>query len=190
MIVGNVASVLARRAAQDGVGEVVAVCLHFIAAVDESVRMLCGINGVQHNGEVTAGGVLHARRKIKAANRQTVLLILYAAGADCHIGQNIGYIAPVFGIEHFIGSAEAGFGQRADVHMAHRDQTVQEILFFFGVGLMNNTLVAVAGGTGLIGVNSRNQDQAVGYLVVDFCKTVDIIADRILVICRAGTDDD
>ena len=66
--------------------------------------------------------------------------------------------------------------------MAHRDQTVQEILFFFGVGLMNNTLVAVAGGTGLIGVNSRNQDQAVGYLVVDFCKTVDIIADRILVI--------
>ena len=47
-----------------------------------------------------------------------------------------------------------------------------------------------AGGTGLIGVNSRNQDQAVGYLVVDFCKTVDIIADRILVICRAGTDDD
>ena len=54
---------------------------------------------------------------------------------------------------------------------------------------MNNTLVAVAGGTGLIGVNSRNQDQAVGYLVVDFCKTVDIIADRIFVICRAGTDD-
>ena len=94
------------------------------------------------------------------------------------------------GIEHFIGSAEAGFGQRTDVHMAHRDQTVQEILFFFRVGLMNNTLVAVAGGTGLIGVNSRNQDQAVGYLVVDFCKTVDIIADRILVICRAGTDDD
>ena len=119
-----------------------------------------------------------------------MLLILYAAGADCHIGQNIGYIAPVFGIEHFIGSAEAGFGQRTDVHMAHRDQTVQEILFFFRVGLMNNTLVAVAGGTGLIGVNSRNQDQAVGYLVVDFCKTVDIIADRILVICRAGTDDD
>lgn len=83
MIVWNVASVLACSAAQDGVGEVVAVCLHFIAAVDESVRMLCGINGVQHNGEVTAGGVLHARRKIKAANRQTVLLILYAAGTDC-----------------------------------------------------------------------------------------------------------
>lgn len=54
---------------------------------------------------------------------------------------------------------------------------------------MDNTLVAVAGGAGLIGVDSRNQDQAVGYLVVDFCKTVDIIADRIFVICRAGTDD-
>ena len=73
--------------------------------------------------------------------------------------------------------------------MAHCDQTVQEILFFFGVGLMDNTLVAVAGGAGLIGVDSRNQDQAVGYLVVDLCKTVDIIADRIFVICRAGTDD-
>ena len=109
---------------QNGMCKLITVGLHFIAAIDESVRMLCGINGVQHNGEVTAGGVLHARRKIKAANRQTVLLILYAAGTDCHIGQNIGYIAPVFRIEHFIGSAETGFGQRADVHMAHRDQTV------------------------------------------------------------------
>ena len=47
---------------------------------------------------------------------------------------------------------------------------------------MEHTHIAFACGSWLIGVNSRNQDQAVGYLVVDFCKTVDIIADRILVI--------
>jgi len=54
---------------------------------------------------------------------------------------------------------------------------------------MYDPLVALTGGTGLIGVDPGDQDQLILYLFVDLCKTADIVADGIFIICGAGTDD-
>ncbi len=43
---------------QDGVGQRVALCLYFPAAVDELMTVLCCVYGVQHDGECAAGRIL------------------------------------------------------------------------------------------------------------------------------------
>ena len=55
---------------------------------------------------------------------------------------------------------------------------------------MDNALVAFACGAGLVGIDSRNQDQLILYLFVDTRQTVHIIADGVLVVGGAGPDDD
>mgnify|MGYP003371388870 CR=1 FL=1 len=46
MIVGDIASVLAGRAAQDGVRQLIAVCVHLVASVNKGMGMLGGIDGI------------------------------------------------------------------------------------------------------------------------------------------------
>ena len=59
---------------QDGVGQRVALCLYFPAAVDELMTVLCCVYGVQHDGECAAGRILHADRYVDAAGNEAVLL--------------------------------------------------------------------------------------------------------------------
>ena len=65
------------------------------AGINKGMGMLCCIYGIQHYREISAGWILHTCRYIKTADGQTVLLILYGTGADCHIGEDVGYITPV-----------------------------------------------------------------------------------------------
>ena len=88
-------AVLADRTAKHNVCERVAGCLDFIAAVYEVVWVLCGIDGIEHDGKVAAGRVLHAGSHIKTAHGETVLLILDGTRADGDIGQQVFHIAPV-----------------------------------------------------------------------------------------------
>ena len=53
---------------------------------------------------------------------------------------------------------------------------------------MDDTLIPLAGGAGLIGIDSGDQDQPVLHFFIYFCQPVDIIADGILVVRGAGTD--
>ena len=53
---------------------------------------------------------------------------------------------------------------------------------------MEHAFVAVACGAGLIGIDSRNDHQFIGNLVVYFFETVCVFAYSIFVVCRAGTD--
>ena len=100
------------------------------------MRSLSCNNRIYHNTEITAGRIFHSGRDIHTADSQTVLLILYAAGADCHIGQNIGYIAPVFGIEHFIGCGKSRLRKYAHMYFAYCYDAFEYIGLCIGVGLV------------------------------------------------------
>ena len=117
-----------------------------------------------------------------------MLLVLNGAGTDCNVGKNIGNIPPVFGIEHFVCSGQSGFFYGTDVHLTHGNQSGEKVRFLFRVRLMDNALVALAGSSGLVGVNSGNQNQLVLYLFVYSGKPVDIIAYGIFVVRGAGSD--
>ena len=80
---------------QDGVGQRVALCLYFPAAVDELMTVLCCVYGVQHDGECAAGRILHADRYVDAAGNEAVLLVLNGTRADCNIGHNVGKVGQV-----------------------------------------------------------------------------------------------
>ena len=54
---------------------------------------------------------------------------------------------------------------------------------------MDNSLIAFPGGPGLVGVYPGNKDQFIFYLLAYFGKPGHIIADCLLIICRAGADD-
>ena len=77
------------RAAQNGMGTGVAGGVHFPAAVDEVVAVLCGHNRIEHNGKIAAGGVFHTGRYVHAADCQAVLLVLYRTGSDRYVRKQV-----------------------------------------------------------------------------------------------------
>ena len=59
---------------------------------------------------------------IKAAAGKTMLLVLHGTGANGNIRQDIGDIAPVFGIEHFVGGCEPALLHGTNLHFSHSDE--------------------------------------------------------------------
>ena len=103
MIIWDSLPVFIYAASQDRVGEFVSRSFHVKSPVNKVVRMLgCG-HGVQHNGKIAAGGVLHPYRDIHTAGGKPVLLVLYGTRADGFIGEHVVQITPVFRVKHFIG---------------------------------------------------------------------------------------
>lgn len=96
--------------------------------------MLCRNYGVQHDGKVAAGGILHSCGDIHAADHQTVLLVLHGTGSDGHIGKDIRKVTPVFRIEHLICCGESGLLNGAHMQFTDSHQTCQHVRFFSGSG--------------------------------------------------------
>ena len=96
MVVRQALVMLVDSTTQDGVGQRVALCLYFPAAVDELMTVLCCVYGVQHDGECAAGRILHADRYVDAAGNEAVLLVLNGTCADCNIGHNVGKVGQIF----------------------------------------------------------------------------------------------
>ena len=81
MIVGDALAPFVHRSPEDGVGEGVAGALYLAGPEDEVMGELGSHNGVQHDGQIAAGGVLHAHRHIAAAGHQAVELVLHGTCA-------------------------------------------------------------------------------------------------------------
>ena len=177
-------------AAHDGVGIGVTLALDLPAAVDEGMLVLSGGDGVHHDRDVAAGGVLHTDGDIQTAGGQTVLLILGRARADCDIREQVGEIAVIFGIEHFIGTAEAVVAQGGHMQLADGDDALEHIGSFVGVGLVEHALVAVAGGAGLIGIDTGDDHHAILHALLYAAQSADVIEYRLAVVGRAGADDE
>ena len=189
MIVGYIIAVFIYGAPENRVGQRISGGGDLPASVDDGMMVLSGIDGIQHDRHVAAHGVLHSGRHIKAAGGQTMLLIFHRTGADSHIGQNIRNISPVFRVEHFVRRRESGFFHCADMHFAHGDQAGKKVRLLLRVRLVDDSLVAFSGSAGFIGIDPGNQNQLVFYPVVYFCQPVNVIADRVFIVCGAGTDD-
>ena len=90
-----------------------------------------------------------------------MLLILYGTGSNGHVGHDIVQISHVLRIELFIGGGEACLGKYAHVHLADSDESLVHIRFFLRVRLMKHSFVSLAGGTRLVGVDTRDDDETV-----------------------------
>ena len=189
VVVGQRHASLVDRAAKDGVGQVVSRGLDVPVAVDEGVAVLGRIDGIQHDGQVAAGGVLHAGGHVDAAGHQAVLLVLHRAGADGDVGKEVHHIAEVFRIEHLVGGGQAGFLDGPDVHVAQGDDACQRIRLLLRVWLVHDALVAVSCGARLIRINARDDQDLVLDLLLHGNQAAHIVADGFLVVCGAGTDD-
>ena len=74
--------------------------------------------------------------------------------------------------------------------MADSQNTRQHVRLFLRIRLMNHSLIPLTCGSGLIGIDARNQNQFVFYLFLHPTQAVDIIADSIFIISGTGPDDD
>ena len=75
------------------------------------------------------------------------------------------------------------------MHFTHGNQTFDHVRRFFRIRLGGDTLIALAGSTRLICINTRNDDQTVGNILLDFCEAADIITDSVLPVCGTRSDD-
>lgn len=190
VIIWQALAMLADCAAQDGVGIWVSVGFYLPVTHDEFVTVLAGLNRVHHNRQVTAGRILHTDRNVAAAGYQTMLLVFYGAGTDCDVGHDIIQVADIVRVKHLICGGEAGFFQDTHMHMADGVQALCHTWPLLRVRLMEHALVAVTGGTRLVGVDTRYDNKTVFGLFLDIDQAAGVVQDRILVIGGTRSDDD
>ena len=118
-----------------------------------------------------------------------MLLVFDTPRAHRHVAQQVGKIAVIVGVEHFVGGGKAGVGQNIGVQAANGDDTLQHIGGFSGVGLVQKPLIAVAGGAWLVGVDPGNQNQLVRHRFLQFCQPLAVFQHRVLPVGGAGADD-
>ena len=168
--------------------EGVALGMHLPAAVDKGMGALCRADGVHHDGEVAPRGIFHTNRDIESACGQAVLLVFHGACANGGVGQQVVEQAVIFGVQHFVGTAEARFRQGSDMQLTNGNQTCQHIGACVRVGLVEHSLVALPRGTGLIGVDAGDNQKLLLHLVLQGAQAVNVLHDRLLAVGRAGSD--
>ena len=156
-------------ASQNCMGQRIACSLHFPTTIQEGMaRMSCN-QRIHHNRQVTASRVLHTNRNIQTTCSQSVLLVFYRTSTNGNIGQQVRQIPMIFRIQHFICTSQASHFYCLGVHLPNGNDTLQHIFFLFRVWLMHHALIAFSGGSRLVGVNSRNQNQLVLDLFLHLC---------------------
>ena len=76
------------------------------------------------------------------------------------------------------------------MQMADCNQARQKVGRFFRIRLVEHPLISFAGGTRLIGIDSRHQDHLIPDSLLDGHQTADVITHRLLIVRRAGADND
>ena len=135
--------------------------------------MLCGVDGVDHDADVAARGVLHADGNVEAAGREAVLLVLHGSRAHGNVRQKVREIPVVLRVEHLVRAGEAVVRQGRAMQLTDG----------------NDALVAVARGAGLVGVDARDDENLVRHLVLYLAKLLDVRKHRVAMVRRAGPDD-
>ena len=189
VVVGHASARVVQVAAEDGVGVGVAVGGDFPAAVEEGVAGLGGHDGVHHDAQITARRVLHTHGGVEAAGHQAMGLVLHRAGAHGHVGQEVGEVAVVLGVEHLVGAGEIVVPQGGQVQVADGHDALVHIGLGVGIGLVEHTLVALARGTGLVGVDAGDDDDLIRHLLLNSAETGNVFQHGLLVVSGARADD-
>ena len=159
------------------------------AAIDKGVAGLRRSNGIHHDAQITARGILHTDGSLNAARRQSVLLIFYRTRADRNIGKQVGKIAVVFGIQHLVRTREIIVAQSRHVQLTDGNDALVHIGLGIGIGLMKHALISLSRGSRLVGIDTGNDDDLILDLILYLAKTGNILQHRLAVICGARTDD-
>ena len=123
--------------------------------------MLSGGYRIEHYRDVSARRVLHSAGNVKTARAEAVLLILYRPRTDGNVRKHVGQVAVVFRIKHLVGAGKSCFGKCPHVKRTDGDKPLQHIRALTRVGLMEHSLVAVAGRSGLVRVYARHDNDPV-----------------------------
>ena len=145
---------------------------------------------IQHDAHMPAGGIFHSGRYVEAADGHTMVLVFYGPGAHCHVGEQVGQIPPVLRIEHLICGGKPGFLNVADVQLSDGDEPFQQVRRGLRIGLMDHAFIAFARGTGLVGIDSGDDDAFVFDLFLYRDQAMEVIHDRRLIVRGTGSDDD
>ena len=190
VVVRHAGAEVVHVAAENGMGERISCGVDFPAVEEEVLLILCGFDGVHHDGEVAGGRVLHADRDTCAAGDHAVELVLDGTRADRAVGEKIREVAVVFRIEDLFGAGEAGLFDDVDVHASDGFDAFHHVFIAFGIRLVEHAFIAFADGSRLIRVDSGHNEELVFHLVSDFRKTRAVVEDGGLIVCRAGADDE
>ena len=118
-----------------------------------------------------------------------MLLILHRAGTHGHIGQDIVQILIILGIQHLIGTGEAGLLHHPHMQLPDGDEALEHIRLMLRVRLVQHTLVALAGGAGLIGIAAGDDENFILHLLLHPAQPLHIVQHTVRMVGRAGTDD-
>ena len=187
MIVGMRIAARIHVAAQNRMGQRVALALHLPVAVDEGVRGLRRLQRVHHHREIAARGVLHAHGDVDAARGQPVLLVLDRTRTHGHVGEQVGEILVVLRVEHLVGAGESGLVESPDVQFPDGDEALEHVGSGARVRLVEHALVAGAGGAGLVGVDAGHDDYLVGHLLLHPAQARDVVDHGVLPVGGAGS---
>ena len=190
VVVRHAGAEVVHIAAEDGVGERISCGVDFPSVEEEVLLILCGFDGVHHDGEVAGGRVLHADGDTGAAGDHAVQLVLDGTRADRAVGEEVGEVAVVFRVEDLFGAGEAGLFDDVDVHTADGFDAFHHVFIAFGVWLVEHAFVSFADGSRLIRVDSGYDEELVLHFICDFRKARAVVEDGRLIVCRAGTDDE
>ena len=72
---------------------------------------------VEHDGYISTSGVLHSDGNAQTAGGETVLLVFHRASTHGNVGQQVGQIAVVFGIQHLVRAGKTVIGNNVFVGM-------------------------------------------------------------------------
>ena len=189
VVVGMGLALLVHIAPQDSVGIGIALRVDLPAPVNEGVLILGGGDGVHHHGEAAGGGVLHAHGHLNAAGGEPVLLVLHRAGTHGHIGQDIVQILIILGIEHLVGTGEAGLLHHTHMQFPDGNQALEHIRLILRVRLMQHPFVALAGGTGLVGIAAGDNKNLILHLLLHPAQPLHIVQHAVRMVGRAGAND-
>ena len=164
MVIRDCLSVFIHRTAQNRVRERISRAVHFPPRIHERVRMLRRAYRIHHNGQIAACRVFHADGNIEPACREPVELVFDRPCADRNVRQHVGQIQMVFGIKHFVRAGKSRFIKCLYVQFSYGDQPFQHIFVGVGIGLVQHSLVTVAGRARFVGINARHDDDFVGDL--------------------------
>ena len=180
MIVGMRIAARIHIAAQNRMGQRVALALHLPVAVDEGMRGLRRLQRVHHHREIAARGVLHAHGDVDAARGQPVLLVLDRTRPHGHVGEQVGEILVVLRVEHLVGAGESGLVESPDVQFPDGDEALEHVGRGARVRLVEHALVAGARGAGLVGVDAGHDDYLVGHLLLHPAQARDVVDHGVL----------
>ncbi len=169
----------------------IALRAHLILTVLKLIGNMRSVDRVDSHSYAAVHGILKSSGEVYSAGDESVLLVLCRARAYSDICKHIVEIHMIVGIEHLVGCRQSALRNRAQVHLSKRDNARLNIrATVMRVGIVQDTLVSLALGAGLIGVDTRHDEQLVLDLIGDLGKPRHVIAYRVRIICRARPDNE